>query len=74
MDTYARSVVENFLNYKGCEEYGVVNDRKVWIKDDVIIIQIPTKGRIDYDQFETIAIDLLGTNFIEFDYWLGENT
>jgi len=74
MDDYARPVVEKFLKENGCESFGVVNGRAIWIKDEVIVIQIPSKGRIDYDNFESIATELIGIAFAEFDYWLGQNT
>lgn len=72
MDSYARNVVENFLKENGCEYAGIYNERHVWI-NGVVTIQLPTKGRIDYDHFELIATELIGIAFAEFDYWLGQN-
>ncbi|MEJ0057020.1 MAG: hypothetical protein WDN75_16000 [Bacteroidota bacterium] len=74
MDTYARAVVERFLREQGCVPMGVINNRSVWMKDQSLVIQIPMTGRIDYDQFETIATEQLEVGFHEFDYWLGKNT
>lgn len=74
MDTFPRATVEKFLKEKGCESFGTVNGRVIYIKDDVIVIQLPKDGRIDYDNFEAIALGQIGIGYWEFDYWLGENT
>jgi hypothetical protein len=74
MDTYARAVVERFLRENGCMDRGIVNNRAIWVKDDSIVIQLPTSGRMDYDQFEMIVTEQLNISFHEFDYWLGEST
>jgi hypothetical protein len=73
MDSYSRALVDKFLKEKGCENFGTEGDKIIWVKDDVLVIQIPSKGRIDYDEFEFIATEQLGIGYWEFDYWLGEN-
>jgi hypothetical protein len=73
-DSYAKSTVEKFLTAHNCDPLGVRNGYDVWIKDDIVIIQLPTGfGRIDLEIFEVIAVDQIGLSEWEFDYWLGQN-
>lgn len=74
MDTFSKSTVEAFLKENGCVCFGEINGKMVWIKSEVVIISIPIRGKIDYDEFEFIAIEQLNIGYWEFDYWLGEKT
>lgn len=75
METFARSVVEKFLTERLGDHSAELQERKIWMKDEVIIIQVDqNKARFDYDHFQEIAINQLGLSEWEFDYWIGENT
>lgn len=74
--SYPRQVVNKLLSDQKCDRFRDLDEGgwEMWIKDDIIIIQLPAGDNIDWDIFEMIAQEQLGMSDWELDYWLGENT
>lgn len=49
------------------------NGKDVWLKDDVVVIRVPSTGSLDWEIVYMIARDQLSIPEWEFDYWMGQN-
>ena len=65
--------ITDLLASKGCDKFGIYQNKEVWVAEDGTTIRLPITGSIDIAEVEIIIIEQLNISMWEYDYWLGQS-
>lgn len=69
----SQSAFIRLLEQHQCSRFGVYKGHEIWITKEKLVIQVPIDKKVHYDIIEEVALNIIGMNNWDLDYWLGQN-